>query len=536
MNLLSKDAPLDISLSNMQKVLSDIELEFCESKHPLKNIYSTNLSYKKAAKHIYSNGKGSSSEATKASAMGEFIERLQCNLFFSDFYIGDMKHFEDEVLFEFGGDYLSDELYDFYDKNDELSFVDLLDFNSDYEDKVLTLPFKNLQNSQVVHFPINILHNLYMSNGMASGNTLYEAKVQALCEIFERYVKFEVIKNGFALPKFSDEHLRACANISNDIKALERSGFLVAAYDASLGGHFPVVAISLINQNENSLFVSFGSHPILEVALERTLSELLQGRELNELSGFSTPSFDMELVGGSLNLESHFIDSDAQVGFGFLKSVASFEFCEWNFSQNETKKQYEQLLMILEKEGKSAYIREYDYLGFFSVQIIVPSMSEVYPLEDLLLNNKNRGKFLRDMVLDFSSYDAEDTLYEFENFNDNEDVAKLIGVIFKDEVKVYHIKAQASLVLKNYEDVLYLLNNSQKSIDKAVCELIRAKLAMVDIKEYEDAFIIIFGKSVARRAKDILNGKELLFDVSYDESYLNILALYEKIKVGKHAI
>jgi ribosomal protein S12 methylthiotransferase accessory factor len=36
---------------------------------------------------------------------------------------------------------------------------------------------------------MNIIGNLYVSNGMSAGNTITEARVQALSEIFERSVK-----------------------------------------------------------------------------------------------------------------------------------------------------------------------------------------------------------------------------------------------------------------------------------------------------------------------------------------------------------
>lgn len=71
---------------------------------------------------------------------------------------------------------------------------------------------------------------------------------------------------------------------------LRSAGFIVEVLDASLGGKFPVTAISLINPNNGTLFVSFGAHPILEVSLERTMSELMQGRGVENLDTFEMPT------------------------------------------------------------------------------------------------------------------------------------------------------------------------------------------------------------------------------------------------------
>ncbi|HEY9202949.1 MAG TPA: YcaO-like family protein, partial [Sulfurimonas sp.] len=193
MNLLSKAAPLEESIAKMRKVLDDVgcKTTMSQEKHPLQNCYSLNLSSTEAPAHIYSNGKGVSSEASTASALGEYIERLQTNNFFSDFYLPDRKIYPDEALFEFGGDFLDDELLNIYDPHGELSDEDLVDYNSDYTDKILTLPFKRFSDGKNIYFPLNILSNLYVSNGLAAGNTPKEAQVQALSEIYERYAKLQ---------------------------------------------------------------------------------------------------------------------------------------------------------------------------------------------------------------------------------------------------------------------------------------------------------------------------------------------------------
>lgn len=538
MNLLSKDAPIEVSIEKMKKVLENVGcgVEFSSQKHPLSNCYSTNLAYIKAPKYIYSNGKGVFEASCVASALGEFIERLQTNNFFSDFYIGDSKHYGDEVAFDFGGEYLSDELFNIYDPNDELSYEDFIDFNSSYDDKILSLPFKKYSGGETVYFPVNLLNNVYVSNGLASGNTKDEAQVQALSEIFERFVKFEIIKNAYALPHIPTEVVQRYERVYSDVSKLRELGFIVEVLDASLGGVFPVTAISLINPKNSSLFVSFGSHPILEVSLERTMSELMQGRNIDELDAFEIPTFDMSLVSDSFNLESHFIDSNGKLGFGFLSSKKSFEYKSWRYNGTSTEDERMFLIDILKFLHKELYIREYDYLGFYSCQLIVPSLSEVYPIEDLLYNNKNRAKYIRDMVLNYKNYEPNDILDEIEGLDDSIDVGKYIGVIFEESFSIRELKAQTHILLGNYEEALELLSFSSYKLSYIVAELIRAKMLKIAFKDYEEAFFSLFTKELTQKAQNIVKQKELLFCIKFHSDYLNILELYKKLGEKKYAL
>lgn len=110
--------------------------------------------------------------------MGEYIERLQTNNFFIDFHLPKRKYYPDEIAFAFDESYLNDELRLFYDPDEELTAEDLVDYNSDYEDKIVTLPFVKQSSGDTVYMPLNILSNLYLSNGLATGNTPQEAQVQ----------------------------------------------------------------------------------------------------------------------------------------------------------------------------------------------------------------------------------------------------------------------------------------------------------------------------------------------------------------------
>ena len=538
MNLLSKNAPLEESIVKMRTVLVDVgcETSFSEQKHPLENCYSVNLTSVEAPKHIYSNGKGIVADASLASALGEYIERLQTNNFFIDFHMPSRKYFPDEVAFDFCGAYLNDALRKIYNPHSELSNEELIDFNSDYEDKIVALPFIEHSTKEKVYIPLNILSNLYVSNGLATGNTPQEAQVQALSEIFERYAKIEIIKNGYALPAFPHAEVQKFERVYKDVLALRELGYIVEVLDASLGGKFPVTAISLINPQNSTLFVSFGAHPLLEVSLERTMTELMQGRLLENLDTFEVPTFDMSIVADSFNLESHFIDSNGKLGFGFLSSKKSFEFSTCRYDGKTSQDEYDFLMQILKTMGKESYLREYNYLGFYSCQMIVPSVSEVYPIEDLIYNNKNVGKFIRDMVLNFREYDPQNILMSIEQLEDSLNMEKYIGVIFEHNFTMREFKAQIHLLDDNLDEALELLEYGTDKLGHIVVELAKMEELELDYEDFKLGMWNIFGQMRVEKAMQILEGKDFLIDTTLHQDYYNMLAMYDRLELKKAKI
>lgn len=522
----------------MQKVLQNAgcSYTFSQEKHPLGNCFSINIASVQAPRHIYANGKGVLSDASMASALGEYIERLQTNNFFVDFHLPNRTYYPDQEAFEFGGGYLNKKLLKLYDPHRELSDEDLVDFNSDYTDKVVSLPFINQTTKERVYFPLNILANLYVSNGLASGNTPLEAQVQALSEIIERHVKIEIIKNAYALPSYNDEELAKFPRVAADVTSLRKLGYVVEVHDASLGGRFPVTAISLINPKNATLFVSFGAHPILEVSLERTMTELMQGRDIENLDNFESPTFDMSIVAESLNLESHFIDSNGRLGFGFLNANKSFSHAAWSFERESIKEQHEALCDIIKKEGKEIYLREYDFLGFYSCHIIVPTFSEVYPMEDMVYNNKNGGKRIRDMILNSQEYDVEDLLTEIEALDETLDVEKYIGVIFKENFTIGELKAQLLLELGENEEAILLFESSQKRLAKLLAELLHMESQGLDFDDYAHAFESLFGTELTQKALRIIDGEASFIDTALSETYKGILKMYDNLEIQKRAM
>ncbi|MDF5954908.1 YcaO-like family protein [Pseudomonas aeruginosa] len=131
---------------------------------------------------------------------------------------------------------------------------------------ICALPFVRQSDGQVVYFPSNLIENLYLSNGMSAGNTPAEAQVQCLSEIFERAVKRQISKASWRCRTCRRRCWPSTRASSPGSAAWKSRGFPVLVKDASLGGEFPVMCVTLMNPRTGGVFASFGAHPSFEVA------------------------------------------------------------------------------------------------------------------------------------------------------------------------------------------------------------------------------------------------------------------------------
>jgi ribosomal protein S12 methylthiotransferase accessory factor len=316
-----------------------------------------------------------------------------------------------------------------------------------------------------VYFPSNLVENLFVSNGMSAGNTLAEAQVQCLSEIFERAVKREILEGEICLPDVPQEVLAKYPSILAGIQGLEEQGFPVLVKDASLGGSYPVMCVTLMNPRTGGVFASFGAHPRLEVALERSLTELLQGRSFEGLNDLPPPTFESNAVTEPNNFVEHFIDSSGIVSWRFFSAKPDFEFVEWDFSgrgENSNTHEAATLFGILEDMGKEAYTAVYDQLGAIACRILVPGYSEIYPVEDLIWDNTNKALLFREDILNLHRLDDVHLSALLDRLENNEldeylDIATLIGIEFDEntewgQLTVLELKLLIQLALKQFEE------------------------------------------------------------------------------------
>ncbi|MCK2046009.1 OsmC domain/YcaO domain-containing protein [Chromohalobacter moromii] len=472
-----KDLPLERTIANMTRILEDLgmKIEIASWRNIVPNVWSLHLR-DAASPMCFTNGKGATKEAALCSALGEFIERLSCNFFYNDQFFGEeiadstFVHYPSERWFPLeDDDALPAGLLDahcraIFDPDGELRGSHLIDTNSGRKDRgIVALPFKRRSDGETVYFPSNLIENLYLSNGMSAGNTLAEAEVQCLSEIFERAVKKEIIEQEIVLPDVPEEVLAKYPGIQEGIAALEAQGFPVLVKDASLGGRYPVMCVTLMNPRTGGVFASFGAHPSFQVALERSLTELLQGRSFEGLNDLPQPTFSSLAVSEPNNFVEHFIDSSGVISWRFFSDRADLDFHEWDFA-GTTAEEAERLYGLLADQGLEAYVMEHEDLGAPVCRILVPGYSEVYPVEDLVWDNTNMALDYRADILNLHALEDErlaDLLDRLEEsqLDDHIKVGTLIGIEFDDntvwsELTILELKLLIEIALGEYEAAL----------------------------------------------------------------------------------
>ena len=476
--IVGKDLPLEQTIANMSGNLAalGIKIEIASWRNIIPNVWSLHIRDAHSPM-CFTNGKGATKESALASALGEYIERLNNNHFYAGAFWGEdvanaaFVHYPNERWFKPGRkDALPKELLDayclqIYNPDDELRGSHLIDTNSGQVQRgICSLPYVRHSDGELVYFPTNLIENLFVSNGMSAGNTLAEAQVQCLSEIFERAVKREILEGELALPDVPQEVLAKYPGILAGIEGLEAQGFPVLVKDASLGGTYPVMCVTLMNPRTGGVFASFGAHPSFEVALERSLTELLQGRSFEGLNDLPQPTFESNAVTEPNNFVEHFIDSSGIVSWRFFSARSDFEFVEWDFSgqgEHANAKEAATLLGILQDMGKEVYTAVHDQLGAVACRILVPGYSEIYPLEDLIWDNTNKALLFREDVLNLHRLDDASLAALLERLENSEldeyaDIATLIGIEFDEntvwgQLTVLELKLLIQLALRQFE-------------------------------------------------------------------------------------
>ncbi len=572
-----KDLPLEETIANMSGIMAKLgmKIEIASWRNIVPNVWSLHIRDAQSPM-CFTNGKGATKESALASALGEFIERLNCNFFYNDQFWGEeiagaaFVHYPDERWFKPGpkdalpAEILDDYCLAIYNPDDELRGSHLYDTNSGNTLRgICSLPFVRQSDGEVVYFPSNLIENLYLSNGMSAGNTLAEAQVQCLSEIFERAVKREILEGELCLPDVPQAVLAKYPSILSGIQGLEAQGFPVLVKDASLGGEFPVMCVTLMNPRTGGVFASFGAHPSFEVALERSLTELLQGRSFEGLNDLPPPTFESQALMEPNNFVEHFIDSSGVVSWRFFSAKADYEFVEWDFSgqgADSNEQEAATLFGILEELGKEAYMAVYEHLGATACRILVPGYSEIYPVEDLIWDNTNKALLFRADILNLHSLNdrgLKSLLRNLENsdVDDYTDITTLIGVEFDDntvwgQLTILELKLLIHLALKKYDDAKELvemfLQYNDNTVERGLFyQALNAALEVqlddeLEMSDFEPNFRRMFGNERMDAVLGSLDGRVRFYGLTPTnmqleglDRHLRLIESYKKLHAAR---
>ncbi|MEW6569526.1 MAG: YcaO-like family protein, partial [Chloroflexota bacterium] len=309
-------------------------------------------------------------------------------------------------------------------------------------------------------------------------------------------------------------------------------GFPIIVKDASLGGRYPVLNVTLLNPANGGVYASWGAHPRFEVALERTLTELLQGRDLDQLGDFHPPSFDLDEVADPANMETHFIDHSGLIAWDFFHHEPDVEFTAWDYS-GSTEEEFHHLLNLVHEDGRDAYILDLPHLGVYACRIVVPGFSEVYPAEDMSENNSNAALPLRDSLRrlpEMGETELKSLLRTLDKagFADEQPVAELLGLLADPEsawstLRVGELRGWLKLALGDghgaLDDLGWALDFGGLSVPRArllraVTDLLRFDAeSEFALDDFRPVLTRLHGRELFERAERLVAGEERLPDL-----------------------
>lgn len=547
MRIKGKDRDLNDTLYIVKNIIEEAGINVKESNliNPVDGIWSVHL--KDHDSPFYTNGKGGSRDSALASAYCEFLERFFSGFFFYDYTFENINKKDkfiasDEVRVnntDYKAKLLNKSLWGFYCGEDELEFNELIESNLfSNSDEIIALPFYN--GNESVLFPLELLKNIYASNGLSAGNSKREALVQGLSECIERGVKNRIIREGLSLPNVSKEILENYG-LQQIVEDINSTGYKVLVKDASLGGVFPVICVLLVDRNNGTILSSFGAHPIPQVAIERTLTELLQGRALENMDELTPPISDLDFVRDDSNIESHFINSTGYFHHNILKDIGDGTL--WNFDGDKYQ-ELDFLEKCLKESNYKYYTRAVSKNDMWIMQTVVPGLSEIYPTSDLKWNFRNRVNPIINVIRNSNSETIDAALDWLGNsyVESYDKVLPFIGINSTEgssEHSFTFLELELILLILNGDEsgALLLLRNEMD--ESLICKerLIYWRCLELKLEDKDFDLSLLFSSNIIYAIDELMDGKVLSQVLSFwggldnsPKEHKETIGLYKKLK------
>lgn len=454
-----KDFSKSYTLKYIKNLLKNLKISSIdETTKIVNNIYVSKIDLPSLG--MQQLGKGLTREASLCSGYAEVIERLQNLQFFPN-------------------------------SLDIISNINNYDFKIYPDEKVVNdkvyIPFYNLGSNSIEYLDIMGVWDSQKSNGMSSGNTYHEAIVQSICEIFERYVENIIYDNNLTPPDIDISYIRDNYYFQYTIiKELEdKLNVKIIVKDCSINNTFPVLALIIIDNKDKTYKKVFGSHPLFEEALNRCLSELLQKNYI-DFNDIKLKNFTNIYLSNYYD-KSYFklMRSNGHLGkisipISFLRKEPSWSFIPWKEDNIYSNLLWTKgLLDILKLYNKNFYIRSTDFIGFPSIYIYIPNLSEI-PVNEYSYYQKQIDLLVHEQKA-LKTKDVQNVLDLVENYEDNTCLCKTD----RDLLLIY-----LYFISSNYEKIISLIRNKIDSDDNLKCLSMEIYLKLNNILEEDRDHIL----------------------------------------------
>lgn len=374
----------------------------------LGNLYSLALQIEKTDFRTF--GKGTSKEFALASAYGEMLERLQNMSFFrilGSSCLKDKNLYDDDTFIEknMESDLFHEKIEKWLGKvgnncRDNEFIKKLENFYKKTGRSIRFYHFRGFQDEEILDIPQEIIDIYYGTNGMAAGNTFYEAFVQGLSEILERFVIKKIMKEDIVPPDVTKYIMDKMPEAKKWICDIESMGsYKIELKDLSLGMKIPAIGLILYNQKEASYFVKVAVHPTQEVATERCFTELMQGQNIKDYFAMTNAEEFEFNIKDDKNLSEIFVYGSGRYPITLFAGEPSYEpyLPSKTYLNNEEMARY--LAKLVYDMGYRIYIYNATKSDIFAYQIIVPGMSEISNvLDDKVLDEYMEFEKIEDVI------------------------------------------------------------------------------------------------------------------------------------------
>lgn len=465
-----KDCTPEETIYKITSILKkmNIELELVSEHNVADEWFSVNIGIK-GIPALFTNGKGISPNYAMASALGEMMERIQTGILLDNNYI-----FKIEKKINSYNDVVKIYKTFFSEYFKSISMEQITQFlmcNSRYG---ILEKYIECKSKKEVLLPEYFLIDVCGSNGCCAGNTEDEALTQGLGEVYERWVK-KIIFFNEDYNEYSDIPITWIENLESYkmLKVLSNEGFSFQVKDLTLDGKFPVLGLIVYNQSRTKYRFSMASDINLDICLQRCITEMFQGLNLDVNFRMS-----MEKILDENTLDKRKWDSISKneyvkhvmygvgkipVSLLFSKKSKNYELKPFKNDVIDNKLSKKYLMEIADKMGWKVYVRNCNYLGFPSYRIYIPKVTDIYTLdyEEGVQNIIDVNGLKNEIVDKKIDYDKIlELIYKVLKLpkyqEDLTDIYSFMGIIVTEKATktINDLKNESLFFQKRYQDII----------------------------------------------------------------------------------
>lgn len=401
-----KDVIPEETFKKIETILreNNIELQIEKVKSITNKWFSCRVEYNGII-YVGANGKGITEEFSKASAYGEFMERLQ-GMYMVELFSKNNSLLDNEDILNFIRNI----------KKTDVTDNEIIEFLNNNKQARIGMEYYNVFEKKVEKLPEWFIEKFSMSSGLCAGNTQEEALSQGICEIFERYIKMMIFTDKIKVPTINKEDFKGSYSYEM-INIIEEKGYHCLIKDCTLAGRFPVLGLIILNDKKDRMIFALGSDLDIDICLQRCITEIFQGRDLDDEFAKNLTRIGFNVVFQGNNVDEYVINNTLYNNQGPcpIQLISFTEDTDKKYKnaflneKSSNKEVFKTLLDIMKKNNLEVYFRDHSYLNFNCYRVYVKNISETRYLSTII-KCAEKGNAIRNSILNFDTLSTEDML------------------------------------------------------------------------------------------------------------------------------